>query len=481
MSDPQPPGLPSRAAAYRVVRRVHAEDAWSPRAVDRVLRRSDLDARDRSFAANLAYETLRWEGTLDWALSRVVTRPLPAVQPEVLDVLRLGAWQLLYGVSPDRSAVGTAVDLARAEIGPQVTGFVNGVLRGLARERSRLRWPPADSDEGLGLKLAYPAWVVNEARAVFGGRTGAVLAAGNEAPGLTLRVVPHAERAARDPAGVLEARDALVDELRAAGLEASAGARAPESVRVPGGDPGVIPAVTEGRATPQDEASMLVVRALTWAVRASASPPGGAADIGGLLAGRRVLDACAAPGGKTTHLAVFGAEVTANDLHAGRSRMVGEAAERLGLSDRVTVTTGDAAALPLPPASFDAVLLDVPCTGLGVVRRRPELRWRRGPEDPARLGELQGRLLEAVARLVRPGGVLVYSACTWPMAETRDVIRLFLAIEGDRFSPIDVTPALGGSGTPVPGGHGIQLDPDRDDVDAMYLCALHRSSDAPRA
>lgn len=467
-----PPGLPSRTAAYRAIRRVHTTEAWSPRAVDSVLRRSSLDARDRSFAANLTYQTLRWEGTLDWVLAQVVTRPLSAVQPEVLDVLRLGAWQLLYGGSPDRSAVGTAVDLARAEIGPQATGFVNGVLRGLARERERLRWPPRDSDEGLGLALAYPSWVVAEARAVFGERTEAVLAAGNEAPGLTLRVVPTAEQAARDPQGTLEARAALLDELRAAGLDASPGFHAPEAVRVPGGDPAAIAAVADGRATPQDEASMLVVRALVGAARAAAGPR----DAGRApLDGWRILDACAAPGGKTTHLAGLGAEVTANDLHPGRARMVGDAAQRLGLADRVTISSGDATALPFPPSSFDAVLLDAPCTGLGVVRRRPEVRWRRGPEDPVRLGELQETLLAALGELVRPGGVLVYSACTWPAAETRDVLRRFLAIEGDRFNEVDITAALGGAGTPAPGAPGLHLDPDRDGVDAMYVCALLRS------
>ncbi|MGH3665789.1 MAG: transcription antitermination factor NusB, partial [Egibacteraceae bacterium] len=131
VGDPAPTGLGSRVAAYRAVRRVHADGAWAGPAVDAALRRAYLGARDRAFAANLAFSTLRWEGTLDWALRQVLDRPLEGIQPEVLDVLRLGAWQLLYGDVPDRAAVGTAVDLARAEVGPQATGFANGVLRGL--------------------------------------------------------------------------------------------------------------------------------------------------------------------------------------------------------------------------------------------------------------------------------------------------------------------------------------------------------------
>jgi len=470
-----PQGLASRVAAYRALRRVHATGAWAPRAVDSALRGggSSLDARDRSFAANLCYETLRWEGTLDWALDRVLTRPRSGVQPEVLDVLRLGAWQLLYGGTPDRSVVGTAVDLARAEIGPQATGFVNGVLRGLARTRSSLPWPPRDTDDGLGLALGYPAWVVAEARRTFGDRARDVLAAGNTPPGLTLRaVVPppqwvrfssHAQENAPNPAADGEAaaaRDALLAELRAAGLAAEPAAWAPEAVRARGVDPGALAAVTQGRALPQDEASMLVVRAL-------------AAATGGLQ-GRTALDACAAPGGKSTHLAALGARVVAGDVRSGRARLVAETAARLGVTDRVRVVTADALAPPLAPASLDAVLLDAPCSGLGVVRRRPELRWRREAGDPARLGEFQGRLLAALAALVRPGGILLYSACTWTASETRDVMAAFLAAEGDRFALTDLSDALGGAGRPVKGGLGLQLDPAADGVDAMYLCALRR-------
>ncbi len=444
--------LPARRAAYRAVRRVHSTDAWSTRAVDSALRGGDLDARDRSFAANLAYQTLRWEGTLDWALARVLTRPLDQVQPELVDILRLGAWQLLRGGVPDRAAVGTAVDLARAELGPQATGFANGVLRGLARTRDALPWPDPATDEGLGLALGYAPWIVAEARAVHGDRTRAVLEAGNEPPGLTLRASPPGTR------------DDLVAELRAAGLDAAPTRHAADGVRVPGADPAARPAVAEGRATPQDEASMLVVEALTAAL---AGPGGGPLD------GWRVLDAAAAPGGKTTHLAGLGAEVVAADVRPGRTRLVAEAAQRLHLADRVETVTADMTAPPFGPASFDAVLLDAPCTGLGVVRRRPELRWRRDPGDPARLGALQAQLLGALAPLVRPGGVLLYSACTWTRAETTAVVERFLAAEGDRFTP---EPArTGTAGRPAPAGPGTLLDPAADTTDGFYLSPLRRT------
>lgn len=434
-------GVATRAAAWRALRRVHGDDAWSTLAVDSALRRTTLDARDRAFAANLAYSTLRWEGTLDWALGQVLTRPLDEVQPDLVDVLRLGAWQLLFGGTPDRAAVGTAVDLARAEIGPQATGFTNGVLRGLARARDRLPWPSTDDDAGLGLALGYPAWIVAEARTRFGDRAAAVLDAGNAAPGLTLRAIG-------DP-------DALHAELRAAGLDPVQGRFAPEAVRLPGTDPAGLAAVVEGRAVPQDEASVLVTRAAA----AGTGPGSGWA-----------LDVCAAPGGKSTHLAELGFRVAAAELHPGRTRLVAAAAARTGHADRVAVVAADGRAPPWRPGSFDAVLLDAPCTGLGVVRRRPELRWRRNPADAARLAALQLDLLERAAPLVRPGGLLTYSVCTWTRAETAGVAAAFLAAHGDRFDA--EPPDLAGAGVRMDGEPGVQLAPDLDGTDGMYVAAF---------
>jgi 16S rRNA (cytosine967-C5)-methyltransferase len=436
--------------AWQVLRRVHADGAWSPLVLGAALRRADLDERDRSFAANLAYSTLRWEGTLDWALGQVVTRPLNQVEDGLLDVLRLGAWQVLFGGTPDRAAVATTVDLARAVIGPRATGFTNGVLRGLVRGRDALRWPPEDTDEGLGLALGYASWIVAQARTRFGDAARAVLEAGNVPPGVTLRAI-------RDS-------DGLLGELRAAGLPAERGRWAPEAVSVPGADPSSLPAVLEGRAAPQDEASMLVARAA----------------VAGLPAGALVLDACAAPGGKTTHLAQLGMRTIAADLRPGRAALVTAAAARARLD--VAVVAADGLAPPWRPGSFDAVLVDAPCTGLGTVRRRPEVRWRRAPDDLARLGKLQLALLEHVAPLVRPGGRLVYSACTWPLSETAEVAHAFLASHAGPSHPGPSHPGrftalpldFAGAGTRLDGDPGIQLRPDTDGTDAMYVCAFRR-------
>lgn len=426
-------GLPARRAALAAVRTVGGDDAYAnlavPAAVDAL-----PEARDRAFASHLAYDLLRWQGSLDWLLGLVLSRPLPDVEPALRDVLRLGALQLWRTDVATHAAVSTSVDLARESVPGRrakgAGGFVNGVLRALARrlDSGDLPWPD-DPVERLALTTAHPTWVVRDLRDRLGHeRAEAVLAADNDPPGVTLR-------ASTD-------RDALVASLRARGLDASPGRHAPEAVRVPGADPRRLDEVAGGLATPQDEASMLVVRA------AGPEP------------GDRVLDLCAGPGGKATHLAQLvgtAGRVTAVELHEHRARLVREAAERLGLAN-VEVHVGDAAAPPLDPdARFDIVLLDAPCTGLGTGRRRPEVRWRRTASDAAALGSVQLELLEAAAGRVAPGGRLTYAVCTWTHAETDAVV--------DRFDA---------------GVHGLteierrQLLPDVDDTDGMFLVVWRR-------
>lgn len=437
-------GLDSRRTAWRILRRVHADEAWAAPVLDKALRESSLSGRDRAFATNLAYQTLRWEGTLDWVLSTGVKRPLSEVEPDVLDVLRLGTWQLLYGDAPDRAAVDTAVEVARAEIGQRVTGFVNGVLRGLARSKDTLQWPAQDTSRGLALRTGYPEWAAQAAMARFADGARAVLEAGNEPPGTTLRAVGDVE--------------ALAEELRGLGLDPVPGGLAPEALRVGGGEAAAFAAVVEGRALVQDEASMVVARAAA-AGRDTQRP-------------WRALDVAAAPGGKSTHLAQLGAWVASAELRPGRARMIARTAARLGLAEQVHAVVADGTRPPWPEAAFDVVLLDAPCTGLGVVRRRPELRWRRESSDAARLAELQTTLLEKAATQVAPGGTLLYSVCTWTIEETVGVVDAFLAMNGDLFVVDDIDVA----GAAVEQRHdpGVQLTPDRHGTDGMYLCRFTR-------
>lgn len=431
---PAPAGLPARRAALAALRAVEDEGAWSNTAVPLAV--ADLDeARDRALASHLAYDTLRFEGTLDWALGHVVSRPLDDVEVPLRRVLRLGALQLLRTEVPAHAAVATSVALARESVpsgrAQGAGGFVNGVLRALDRKRDTLSWPDRDADPVAYLELttAHPAWVVRDLLDRFGlDRAEAILLADDEPPGLTLRATGD--------------RDALVAELAADGATVVPG-QAPAAVRAPGLDPRRLPAVAEGRAVPQDEASQRVVLA---------------AEVS---AGARVLDLCAGPGGKTTYLAAEvgpdGPPVTAVELHPHRARMVADAAARQGVA--VEVLVGDAEDPPLDPdATFDVVLLDAPCTGLGTGRRRPEVRWRRTPADVDDLAELQRRLLRAAADRVAPGGRLVYSVCTWTHAET-DAIADWLDAQR----------------TPLGPRNRRQLLPDRDGTDGMYLAVWDRS------
>ncbi len=428
-------GLDARRVALEAIRQVEDHGAWSNVAVPRAVA-SLAQERDRAFASHLAYDTLRWEGTARWALELVLTRPLEQVEPPLRRVLSLGAVQLLRSGVPPRAAVATSVSLAREQVpaarATGAAGFVNGVLRALSRRADSLPWPDEASDPvgSLALTTGHPPWVVEDLCARHEpSRVAAILAADNDPPGLTLRAVGD--------------RTDLVAELAAAGLDASAGMH-PAAVRVPGADPRRLAAVADGRAVPQDEASM-------WVVTAT-----------GVAAGATVLDLCAGPGGKSTYLASLAGPagaVTAVELHPHRARTVAEAAERLGVD--IEVVVGDAADPPLPPeARYDVVLLDAPCTGLGTGRRRPEVRWRRSPEDAATLASLQRRLLAAAAARVAPGGRLTYSVCTWTAAETDGVAGWF---DGHA------------AGSDLAAGERRQLLPDVEGTDGMYVASWQRT------
>lgn len=351
----------ARTVAWRIVRAVHEDGAWTGPTVDRALRASALDARDRSLASNLAFQTLRWQGTLDWALRQVVARPLAQVESGLLDLLRLGAWQLLYGRMPDHAAVSATVDVARAHLPARTVGFANGVLRNLARRRDALPWPDDDTSDGLALATGYPPWVVAAAIDRFGASARAELEAGNEPAGLTVR--------ASDVT-------ALRTSLEAAGAAVREGTLDRAALHVDGMIPGdLLDRFPD--AVIQDEASMVVARAA-----AAAAPLDGP-----------LLDACAAPGGKTVHLAALDRTVVAADRSPTRLAMVTELASRLGLA--IPTVAADGTRAPWRADTFAGVLVDAPCSGLGVVRRRPELRWRRTADDVATLPVLhRGRDLK---------------------------------------------------------------------------------------
>ncbi len=432
-----------RAVAIDVLVRVE-DGAFANVLLPARLRKTGLDARGRAQATDLVYGALRRRRSLDALLDRVVDRPLAELDPPVRAALRLGTYELIEDV-PAHAAVGETVT-AVGRTAPRAKGFVNAVLRRVAGLGPPWPWPDGDSTEAVGIRTSMPDWIVDRLVVDLGREDAlAVLDTANRPAVLTLRV--DAEGAAGDQIGA---------ELRDAGATVEPGRVVPSALLVRGaGDPARIAAVAEGRATPQDQASQAV------------------AAVMGAQAGERVLEVGAAPGGKSTALAVAmgdGGLVAAVDVQAARLGLVARAATRLGLS-AVAPVVGDGRALPFVPGSFDRVLLDAPCSGLGVLRRRPEARWRLQPGAVEQLAGLQRDLLAAAATMVRPGGRLVYSVCTLTRAETSDV---------DDWAASELADMVA---EPPPGdpwrswGRGALLLPQVADTDGMYVLVLSRSLD----
>jgi 16S rRNA (cytosine967-C5)-methyltransferase len=429
----------AREVAYRLVRAVSADGAYANLALPKLLDSAGLSGRDAALATELGYGTVRAAGTLDEILAACLDRPLAEVQPEVRDLLRLGAYQALRTRIPPHAAVGTTVDLARASGMTRATGFVNAVLRRVSRSTWEQWTERLGGDRGpieqLALRTAHPVWIAQAFDDALGhdpAETAAALAADDTRPQTHLVAWPG-----------LVTRDEL---LTASGGQP--GPWSPYAVRMEGGDPAALVAVREHRAAVQDEGSQLCALAL-------ANAP---------ITGRdeRWLDLCAGPGGKTALLAALaagrGAAVTANELRPHRAELVRSATAPW----QVEVLVGDAREVPAIDGGYDRVLLDAPCTGLGALRRRPEARWRRDPADVPALAALQRELLDAALRLVRPGGVVAYVTCSPHLAETRDVVA--------GRTLVDARPSFAGV-SDLGDGPTVQLWPHRHGTDAMF-CAL---------
>ncbi len=444
---------PARRAAFEVLKAVRTKDAYTNLALPHQLGKYRLSGRDAAFATELAAGTIRGQGTYDAILAACTDRPLAATAAKVLDVLRLGCHQLLGMRVAPHAAISTSVDLVRSEVGPGPSGFVNAVLRKVSAHDLDTWLTRIDADRAT--RFSHPQWIVDalaEALTEVGGgdEIDALLAADNAPPAVTLVARPGRS---------------TPDELPGAPTTYS-----PYGVTSAGGDPGRVPAVAEGRAGVQDEGSQLVALALA------------AAPLDGTDA--RWLDLCAGPGGKAALLAALAADrravVVANEVQPHRADLVRRALDAAPGVEGVTVADGTAP--PWEPGSFDRVLVDAPCTGLGALRRRPEARWRRQPDDLRSLVPLQRALLASALDLVRPGGVVLYATCSPVLAETRDVVGSLL-VKRDHVKLADAGALLtseAGLRADVPDSAGplrgtVQLWPHRHGTDAMFLALLRRA------
>ena len=445
---------PGRAAAFEVLRAVSERDAYANLALPALLRQRGISGRDAAFATELTYGTCRIRGLLDAVIGSAAGRPPDAINPVLLDLLRLGTYQLLRTRVDAYAAVSTTVEQAGLEFDSARAGFVNGVLRTIAG-RDEKSWvdelapdPSVDPIGHAAFVHAHPRWIAQafaDALGASAGELDALLASDDERPQVHLAARP----------GVLTAAE-LASTLGPA-VGGTIGRYSPYAVYLSGGDPGELAPVRDGQALVQDEGSQLVARALTLA------PVD--ADSG------RWLDLCAGPGGKTALLAGLGlqtgARVTAVEPSEARADLVLQNTRGLP----VDVLRVDGRHTGLDPG-FDRVLVDVPCTGLGALRRRPEARWRRARTDVPALAKLQRELLAAAIALTRPGGVVLYATCSPHLAETVGVVSD--ALRRHPVSALDIRPLF----EPIDAGLGegpyVQLWPHRHGTDAMFAAALRR-------
>ncbi|MCW4384356.1 rRNA small subunit methyltransferase B [Salinibacterium sp. SYSU T00001] len=445
---------PARRIAYEVISAVRESDSYANLLLPAKLERAALHGADAGFATELTYGTLRRRGYYDAVIALAAGRAVDRIDPEVLDVLRLGAHQLLSMRVASHAAVDEAVAQTRAIGSSGATGFVNGVLRTISRStseewRGRALAATRGADDRLAVEHSHPTWVVRALRRALAaeGREGeleALLEADNIAPAVNLVALP----------GLAEAGE----------LDAGAGRHSPLAAISTGGDPARIPAVAEGRARVQDEGSQLAALALSRAEE--------------VRAGERWLDLCAGPGGKAALLAAeaaaSGASLVANEVVPARAELVRRALAAVPGGVEVSVrdgrSWGEAA-----PGSFDRVLIDAPCTGLGALRRRPEARWRKQPRDVPALATLQGELLESGIRAAKPGGLVAYVTCSPHLAETRVVLETAMRRHPD-LTLEDAREVLSGIvSQPLDLGDSagtVQLWPHRHGTDAMFISLL---------
>ncbi|WP_158864412.1 RsmB/NOP family class I SAM-dependent RNA methyltransferase [Leifsonia sp. AG29] len=447
---------PARRVALDVLTAVRESDAYANLLLPGRIAQAGLSPADAGLATELTYGTLRMQGYYDRVIARAAGRSVDMIDPPLLDVLRLGAHQLLSMRVPAHAAVNESVALARTVGSRSGTGFVNGVLREIGRhaeEEWRLRVVERvrSEDERLAVLASHPVWIVRALRR-------ALEAEGREAE---LEQLLDEDNAA--PRVNLVALPGLAD----APADSTPDRFSPPGFTTGGGDPLRLVEESGGRLRVQDEGSQLAALALS---RATPVQPG-----------ERWLDLCAGPGGKAALLAAEalagGASLVANELVPARADLVRRALSAVPMDVPVWEKDGTLVGREEPEA-FDRILLDAPCTGLGALRRRPEARWRKTPRDVAELTALQSRLLDSAFAALRPGGTLAYVTCSPHLAETRGVVTGALDRHDGAIEQLDTAAVLQDvamqrldlAGAP----ETVQLWPHRHGTDAMFIALLRK-------
>ncbi len=448
------PEITARDLALKILKTVEEDGAYANLALNRVLEKYRPGKLDRAFATELAYGTLRSLNTLDWVLSRFTKQPLSAQTATVRNILRLGVYQLMFmDRVPPSAACNEGAKMARKYGHAGAVKFVNGVLRNVSRRLGEIKFPGFEEDAVAHISLLYshPAWMVERWIKEFGPEETMLLCRADNEP------APNTVRT-----NTLKiTRAGLAEELTKKGLEVTATRYAPEGLNIEGFlSLGSLEAFKRGLFQVQDESSMLAARALMPAP------------------GSFVIDACSAPGGKTTHLAQLmknKGRLLAIEIHPHKIPLIKENYSRLGIT---VIEAAAKDARELPEAYYqkaDFVLLDAPCSGLGVLRRRPDARWRKDPSGIKDLVKLQSEIMAGVSRCVKKGGVMVYSTCTITHEENLGQVARFLSRHPE-FELEDLNPLLPAGpdfeGTLKRGW--LRILPYRNGMDGFFIARMRK-------
>lgn len=432
----------ARQIAVEALGKVNGSKGYSNIVIDKALEQSGLDLRDAAFATALFYGVLERMLTLDHCIAGFSKTPVEKLTPQVREILRVSLYQILYMDSvPDSAAVNEAVNLTRVFRKESAGGFVNGVLRAFLRSGKRVPRMAGSRADQLSIQYSCPVWLVQLWLDSYGEEnTEGILKTSLGRPPVYIRVNTLKTTA-----------DALSVQLEEEGAVVRRDEMEENCLRVSGtGDVTALPAFQEGLFHVQDKSSQLCVKAL------DARP------------GMRVLDICAAPGGKSFTAAQWmhgEGELLAMDLYRARAALVAEGAQRLGICC-IAAKEGDASRYNSKLGLFDRVLCDAPCSGLGIIRRKPEIKYK-NPEELGEIPQLQYNILSNSANYVKKGGILLYSTCTLNPGENEGVVERFLAEHRD-FAPCRLPQSLGSS------GHTVTLFPHQGDTDGFFISTMER-------
>lgn len=441
----------SREVAFELLSRVRESDSYANLLLPELITRNNLNKADAALCVELAFGTLRNAGFYDWVIGKVTAREVSAIDPDTLDVLRIGAHQLLGMRTPSHAALNETVNLAKRKLRQGAVGFVNAGLRRIS-EKPREQWLEildktySDPLKRAAIEYSHPEWIVKALKLALDadGRKDldALLAANNDAPSVNVVALPH-----RTPT--------LAHDLIREGVS-------PIGYHLESGDPAHLQGIQDGSLRVQDQGSQLAALALS---RAS--------DV---TSGERWLDMCAGPGGKAALLAaeakVAGASLVANEVSNHRARLVSDALKQARVKAEVINQDGRT----MQAGKFDRIMIDAPCTGLGALRRRPESRWRKTQEDLKQLATLQAELIESGWRQLKRGGILAYVTCSPHPAETTAIVSKLLTSHKDA-QLLDAGEVLTRVNPDLRLNRDrktVQLWPHTEDTDAMFISLIKK-------